>query len=129
MQINTETIKFLKVLETLTVQSGYGFADWRELSKEEINEFEGVIYDSNNDCMIPCDILVDAEHKDIISFYGEPGSGYSIRVVPSEEGPDENGNYPGSWPGDITKSYFEIHISFDHTDDIFVIHDGDWYEI
>ena len=112
-----QTIKFFKMLDTLSKMSEGKFIPFGSLTPENIRESDrNVFYDEKSSAdkyevgyKIPLDFLVDDNHHDIISYfegYARTDFEYTVRVKFDE---DEN-------------PYIEVAAQGEYI----IIEDGDW---
>ena len=92
MEINIQTVKFMKMLDELAELTTDEFTAFENLTQEQIEGECGIIYDKNNrnengGCRVVLDLLIDENHHDIISYfedYCDCGT-YSVGVMDEDE--------------------------------------------
>lgn len=113
--INTETIKFISLLNELAEKSKNGLYPFSEATSEQK---DGLLYDDKtlfNDLYpLITDYLIDSQHHDIISTYTHMYDADNIII--------------GVKVGDDTKEAYVLVTSRDDADFCVVIHDGRWYQ-
>lgn len=116
MQINIQTVKFMKMLDELAELTNDDFTEFEDLTQEQIEYECGIIYDKNNrnkngGYKVVLDLLIDGEHHDIVSYFESycDCSGYTVSVMEDEENSDDK------W------------IQVDIDDECIVIERGQWY--
>lgn len=93
MEINIQTVKFLKMLEELAELTNDEFTEFESLTQEQIEWECGIIYDKNNtnengSYKVVLDLLITEEHHDIISYFDSycDCDEYTVGVMEDEDG-------------------------------------------
>lgn len=116
MEVNIQTVKFMKMLDELAELTTDVFTDFDELTQEQVEGECGIIYDKSN-CndnggyKVVLDILIDNDHHDIISYFEDycDCGGYTVSVMEDEENADDK------W------------IQVDIDGECIVVENGSWY--
>lgn len=127
--VNIETVKFIAMLNKLAVMTKDGFMDFHSTDDaDEINNFDGILYDSQNGNQVVQDkcVINDGAHKDIVSYYGgideeDDNASYVTVQVAEVEGyePDEE-DYD-------ERFYLEIHVTQPNGEEYqFEVWHGSW---
>lgn len=94
MEINIQTVKFMKMLDELAELTTDEFTAFENLTQEQIEGECGIIYDQNN-CnenggyKVVLDMLIDEDHHDIFSYFEDycDCDGYMVSVMEDEDDP------------------------------------------
>ena len=94
MEINLQTVKFMKMLDELAELTTDAFTEFGDMTQEQLEGECGIIYDKNNSnenggYKVVLDILIDENHHDILSYFEDycDCEGYSVSVMEDEENP------------------------------------------
>ena len=77
--VNVETLKFQKMLDELAEKTTYGYKEWSKIPTPSFEDFQnpkyknfqGVMYDKNNENRIILDACLFPEHHDIRAYYDD----------------------------------------------------------
>lgn len=96
MEINIQTVKFMKMLEELAELTTDEFTAFEDLTQEQIEGECGIIFDQKNrnengGYRVVLDMLIDEDRHDIFSYFEDycDCEGYSVSVMEDEENPDD----------------------------------------
>lgn len=113
--INLETIKLIRMLEDLAVQTANGIRPFAEMNEANRNDF--VFYqeveDEEGNYPVVLDAMIiddpDCYHHDIVSLYDSDTDEYTIRVIKD----------------DVEGTYVRVRLALSFEE--IIVEDGRWY--